>query len=150
MEEAGRTENPHLFKTADELRAAKEWKKGLEAEAKELSKTISGLEITLRNAMIEAELNQFNRHGATFYLLKQNYGSPKKGKKEELIRELRERGHGDMITESVNPQTLGCFCKEQRARNGAEKKMPEWLEACVNAYEKITVGVRISAKEEEA
>ena len=150
MKEMENMDHAHLFQVADELKAAKEWKKSLDAEARELNKTISGLELTLIHAMTEAELNHFNRHGATFYLLTQNYASPKKGQKEELMRELRARGLGDMITESVNVQTLGSFCKEQRALSGPEKKLPEWLEACVDITEKTTVGVRKSTKEDEA
>ena len=144
MHETEGPENLHLFRTADELKAAKAWKKSLDAEAKELNKTISGLEMTLISDMNEAGLHFFNRHGTTFYLITQNYASAKEGKKQDLLRELRARGLGDMITESVNVQTLGSFCKEQRALSGGEKKLPEWLDICVDAYEKVTVGVRKS------
>ena len=53
---------------------------------------------------------------------------------------MRKRGYGDMITESVNANTLSSFVKEKREENDGE--IPEWLTEVVNSYEKTTVGTR--------
>ena len=53
---------------------------------------------------------------------------------------LRAEGYGDMITETVNANSLSSFVKEQIAENGDE--LPSWLHGLVNVFEKTTVGVR--------
>ena len=57
-----------------------------------------------------------------------------------LLKALRAEGYGDMITETVNANSLSSFVKEQIAENGDE--LPGWLRGLVNVFEKTTVGVR--------
>ena len=57
-----------------------------------------------------------------------------------LFDALRAEGYGDMITETVNANSLSSFVKEQIAENGDE--LPGWLHGLVNVFEKTTVGVR--------
>ena len=61
-------------------------------------------------------------------------------RKDELFDALRAEGYGDMITETVNANSLSSFVKEQIAENGDE--LPSWLHGLVNVFEKTTVGVR--------
>jgi len=44
------------------------------------------------------------------------------------------------VQENVNANTLSSFVKEQKENN--KDTIPEWLSSVVNAYEKISVGIR--------
>ena len=122
--------------------AEKEKKKTLEAEVEEMTKTIADLDLELSDAMAEAELVHFNRNGTTFYLTSRLYASPKSGQKDDLNRALKEHGYGTLVVESVNSQTLSSFCKEQIELSGEQEKLPDWLDAVVSTFDKVTVGVR--------
>lgn len=133
-------ENNRIFQMADELKAAKEQKKELEAQIKEVNARIEALDKELSDAMADHELDKFTRNGSTFYLNSHLYASPRAGMKEELFAALIARGYGDLITQTVNANTLSSFCKEQRETNNEE--IPAWLAEVVNAHDKITVGIR--------
>lgn len=131
-----------LFDLADELKAAKDEKKELDAKVKEVNARITELDRSLSDAMAESECDKFTRNGSTFYLNSRLFASPMAGNKESMIKALKENGYGDIVTETVNANTLASFCKEQMAAN--EDELPEWLEPVVNTFEKITVGIRKS------
>ena len=133
-------ENSKIFQMADELKAAKERKKDLEAQVKEVNAKIDELDKELSDAMADQELDKFTRNGSTFYLNSLLYASPRAGMKEELFAALIAHGYGDLITQTVNANTLSSFCKEQRETNNEE--IPAWLSEVVNAHDKITVGIR--------
>lgn len=57
------------------------------------------------------------------------------GRKDELFDALRTEGYGDMITETVNANSLSSFVKEQIAENGDE--LPSWLHGLVNVGEPL-------------
>lgn len=57
-----------IFELADQLKAAKDKKKELDAEIKELGAKIDELDLALSDAMAEAECERFSRNGNTFYL----------------------------------------------------------------------------------
>ena len=108
-------DNKQIFEMADELKAAKEHKKDLEAE-------------------------KFTRNGSTFYLNSRLYASPRAEMKEAMFAALIDHGYGDLITQTVNANTLSSFCKEQREAN--KDVIPDWLAEVVNIHDKITVGIR--------
>jgi hypothetical protein len=137
--------NQKIFELADKLKAAKEQKKALEAETDDLTKTITGLDRELSDAMAEAELEHFSRNGTTFYLTSRLFASPKEGQKDGLMKALKAHGYGALVVESVNAQTLSSFCKEQIELSGEEEKLPGWLDACVSTFEKVSVGIRKGA-----
>ena len=131
-----------LFDLADELKAAKEEKKALDAQTKEVNAKIESLDRELSDAMANAECEKFTRNGSTFYLNSRLFASPMAGNKDAIIAALKENGYGDIVTETVNANTLASFCKEQMAAN--EDELPEWLTPVVNIFEKVTVGIRKS------
>ena len=90
--------------------------------------------------MAMSECDNFSRHGSTFYLKSRLYASPKAGGKDKLFSALRKNGYGSMVQENVNANTLSSFVKEQKENN--KDTIPEWLSSVVNAYEKISVGIR--------
>lgn len=135
-------DNTQIFELADKLKSAKEEKKSLDAQIKEVNATIDELDKELSDAMAEAELDKFTRNGSTFYLNTRLFASAQAGRKDALFSALREQGYGDLIQETVNANTLASFIKEQKTQNNDE--IPAWLEGVVNSYEKVSVGIRKS------
>ena len=133
-------DNTQIFKLADQLKAAKEQKKELDAQVKELGAEIDRLDLALSDAMAEAECERFSRNGSTFYLNTRLYASPVAGKKEELFAALKENGYGSIVTETVNANTLSSFVKEQMAEN--DEEVPAWLAEKISTFEKVSVGIR--------
>ena len=133
-------ENMEIFKLADELKAKKDAKKELDTRSKELGAEIEKLDLALSDAMAAAECERFSRNGNTFYLNSRLFASPAQGQKEALITALKANGYKDIVTETVNANTLASFVKEQMAQNA--DTVPGWLSPVVNTFEKITVGIR--------
>lgn len=129
-----------IFELADQLKAAKDKKKELDAEIKELGAKIDELDLALSDAMAEAECERFSRNGNTFYLNTRLYASPIAGQKEAMFQALKDKGYGEIVTETVNANTLASFVKEQMAENNDE--VPEWIAQVVNTFEKVSVGIR--------
>lgn len=129
-----------IFELADQLKAAKDKKKELESQVKELGAEIEQLDLALSDAMTEAECERFSRNGSTFYLSTRLFASPLAGEKEAMFEALKKNGYGNIVTETVNANTLASFVKEQRELNGDE--IPEWISAVVNTFEKVSVGIR--------
>ena len=136
-----------IFELADQLKAAKDKKKELDAEIKELGAKIDELgakidelDLALSDAMAEAECERFSRNGNTFYLNTRLFASPIAGQKEAMFQALKDNGYGEIVTETVNANTLASFVKEQMAENGDE--VPAWIAEVVNTFEKVSVGIR--------
>ena len=132
--------NHEIFEMADKLKAAKEHKTELETQVKEMNAQIEQLDRALSDAMAEQEVERFSHSGSTFYLNTRLYASPASGRKDALMRALKENGYGSIVVETVNAGTLSSFVKEQMAAN--EDELPAWLSDVVSVFEKTTVGVR--------
>ena len=129
-----------IFDLADQLKAAKDKKKDLDAQIKEVTAAIEQLDLALSDAMAEAECERFSRNGSTFYLNTRLFASPVAGRKEELFQALKDNGFGEIVTETVNANTLASFVKEQMSLNNDE--IPEWISEVVSTFEKVSVGIR--------
>lgn len=130
----------YIFSLADQLKELKDRKKDLEAEVKAITAEIDRLDLELSDAMAEAECERFSRNGNTFYLNTRLFASPATGRKDDMIFALKDNGYGDIVTETVNANTLASFVKEQKALNADE--VPAWLADVVNIHEKVSVGIR--------
>ncbi|MCM1530387.1 MAG: hypothetical protein NC093_10390 [Alistipes sp.] len=130
----------YIFTLADQLKELKDRKKELDAQSKTLGAEIDRLDLELSDAMAEAECERFSRNGNTFYLNTRLFASPAAGRKEDMIFALKQNGYGDIVTETVNANTLASFVKEQAVLNADE--VPAWLADVVNTYEKVSVGIR--------
>jgi hypothetical protein len=137
-------EETKLFEWADKLKALRERKDELEAELKQVNMDIDNADWHLSNLMAETETQNFTRAGTMFCLTTKTRASAKAGQKDELFAALRGEGFGDMITETVNANSLSSFVKEQIAENG--DVLPDWLSGLVSVFEKTTVGVRKAAR----
>lgn len=130
----------YIFSLADQLKELKDRKKDLEAEVKTLTAEIDRIDLELSDAMAEAECERFSRNGNTFYLNTRLFASPVAGRKDDMIFALKDNGYGDIVTETVNANTLASFVKEQKTLNADE--VPAWLTDVVNIHEKVSVGIR--------
>ena len=137
-------EETTLFEWADKLKALRDRKDELEAELKQVNMDIDNADWHLSNLMAETETQNFTRAGTMFCLTTKTRASAKAGQKDELFAALRDEGYGDMITETVNANSLSSFVKEQIAENG--DALPDWLDGLVSVFEKTTVGVRKAAR----
>ena len=133
-------ENNRIFELADTLKALKEQKKELDTQAKAITAEIERIDLDLSDAMAEAECERFSRNGSTFYLNSRLYAAPVAGRKGEMIMALKANGYGDIVTETVNANTLASFVKEQTTLN--DDVTPAWLTEVVNTFEKVSVGIR--------
>ena len=130
----------YIFELADKLKELKDCKKELETEVKNLSSEIECVDLELSDAMADAECERFSHGGSTFYLNTRLYASPVAGCRDDLIFALKNNGYSDIVTETVNANTLASFVKEQKAINADE--VPAWLADVVNIHEKVSVGIR--------
>lgn len=137
-------EETKLFEWADKLKTLRDRKDELEAELKQVNMDIDNADWHLSNLMAETETQNFTRAGTMFCLTTKTRASARAGQKDELFAALRDEGYGDMITETVNANSLSSFVKEQIAENGDE--LPDWLDGLVSVFEKTTVGVRKAAR----
>ncbi len=137
-------EETRLFEWADKLKALRDRKDELEAELKQVNMDIDNADWHLSNLMAETETQNFTRAGTMFCLTTKTRASARAGQKDELFAALRGEGYGDMITETVNANSLSSFVKEQIAENG--DALPDWLDGLVSVFEKTTVGVRKAAR----
>ena len=137
-------EENKLFELADQLKALRERKDALEAELKQVNMEIDNVDWHLSNIMAETETQNFTRAGTMFCLTTKTRASARAGQKDELFAALRDEGYGDMITETVNANSLSSFVKEQIAETG--DALPDWLDGLVSVFEKTTVGVRKAAR----
>ena len=133
--------NESLFELADRLKAAKDRKKELDAETKANNAVIEDLDRQLSEQMAEQEVDRFSRNGSLFYLSSRLFASPRAGEKEPMIAALKANGYGDLVTETVNANTLASFAKERMAESETGD-LPGWLDAVVSTFEKVSVGVR--------
>jgi len=130
-----------LFELADQLKDLTEQKNTLQADLKELNKKLEDVNGALAREMLDAELQNFQRGDRTFYLRTDLQVSDIAEMREALYQTLRDQGFGDLIKETVNPQTLKAFVKEQVA-DTEDDELPEWIAPYVRAYKQEKVGIR--------
>lgn len=128
-----------MFTLADELAELKDRKKVLDDELKAINTRIAEVEEELANKMLTEEIQSFQRSGKTFYVTTKVFASAVPERKAKLFAWLKENGFGDMVTETVNANTLSAWVREQLEES---ESLPEGLEELVNVYEKTTVGIR--------
>jgi predicted nuclease with TOPRIM domain len=133
-----------LFELADRLRELREAKVYAEQALKEVNDQLDEVDYRLSELMAETETQNFTRGGTMFYLISKTRASATADRKDELFAALRGEGYGELVTETVNANSLSAFVKEQITENG--DALPDWLRGLVNVFEKTTVGVRKAVK----
>jgi len=133
-----------MLDLADRLKELRAIKDGLAEQTRANNAEIERTELALSDHMAQEEVQSFKRAGTLFYLNSRTYASPVAGRKAELYDALRAQGFGDLITETVNANTLSSFVRERTAEN--DEQLPDWLEGRVNTFEKVSVGLKKSGK----
>jgi hypothetical protein len=128
-----------LFIVADDLVRYRDRKKEIEEALKEINALITETEEQLVSAMIEEEMQNFTRNGRQFILTNRTYANAKAGMMPAVCEWMKDNGLADMVKESVHPQTLQAWVKEQIEEAGA---LPEELSELVNVYEKSGISIR--------
>jgi flagellar basal body L-ring protein FlgH len=129
-----------LFKLSDRLVELRGERDDHEAMLSEIKSEIEQAEYRLAQAMTESETPNFTHGGSQFVLTTKTRASSVAGEKEGLFAALRANGHGDIITENVNANTLSSTVKGLIEENGDE--LPEWLTGLVNVFEKTGVTIK--------
>lgn len=140
-----------ILDLADKLKELREKKKDLDDQVKANNAEIDSIEEQLVQAMLQEEMQNFNRAGTLFYLNTKVFASAIPEKKADLYEALKENGFADVVVETVNSNTLSALVKEQIAEidevnDEGKPVLPEWLNGLVNTYEKQSVGMRKSSK----
>lgn len=94
----------------------------------------------LAQLMIEAETPKITRAGFNYSLQNKVKYSKAAGADEELFEALRAADLGDLIKETVNPQTLQGAMTNLAEENGGE--LPEEFNGLVNKYDFFDVSKR--------
>jgi len=128
-----------LFATADNLADLRDQKKKADDALKEINELISRTEEQLVAQMVEEEMQNFTRNGRQFILTNRTYANAKAGMMPAVCAWMKDNELGDMVKESIHPQTLQAWVKEQIEEVGA---LPEELEPLLNVYEKSGISIR--------
>ena len=128
-----------LFATADTLADLRDQKKKAEDALKEINEMIAQTEEQLVEQMVEEEMQNFTRNGKQFILTSRTYASAKSGMMPDICDWMKENDLADMVKESIHPQTLQAWVKEQIEEAGS---LPEKLSELVNVYEKSGISIR--------
>ena len=128
-----------LFATADTLADLRDQKKKAEDALKEINERIAQTEEQLVAAMVAEEMQNFTRNGRQFVLTSRTYANAKAGMMPAVCAWMKDNALGDMVKESIHPQTLQAWVKEQIEEVGA---LPEDLSELVNVYEKSGISIR--------
>lgn len=133
-----------MFELADRLKALRDEKKDTEQRVKELNAELDEVDAALAQLMTDTETQNFTRSGTMFCLTNTTRASATADRKDELFDALRTEGHGGLIYETVNANSLSAFVREQISEN--DDVLPDWLEGLVSVFEKTNVGVRKAAR----
>lgn len=131
-----------MFELSDQLSELKKKEAQLKKELSEINAQIKDNTKQLVEQMVNNEIQNFNRNGKVFYLVTNRYVSDVAAQREVLYRVLREQGFGDLIKETIHPQTLRAFVREQIEENNEE--LPGWLDGLVHVYEEEAVRIKNS------
>jgi len=129
-----------MFELADHLKSLRDEKKDAEQRVKDINAALEEVDAALAQLMTDTETQNFTRSGIMFCLTNTTRASATADRKDDLYDALRAEGHGGLIYETVNANSLSAFVREQMAEN--DDVLPGWLDGLVNVFEKTTVGVR--------
>ena len=129
-----------IAELADMYAQADAAKKDAEANLAEAKKTAEQLKQALMDAMLEEETTSIGRNGKKFTLVAKTKYSKRGGMDEALFEMLREQGLGDIITETVNANTLNAAMNNLAQENGGD--LPEEWQDCVSIYEYTDISMR--------
>lgn len=131
-----------MMTLADKLLTLREKKATWEEKLEILKGEIEATEQRLIETMTQTDTQNFTHSGTQFSIRTSTHASAKAGRKLDLFDALRLEGFGDLITETVNANTLTAFVKEQREANDGQ--LPEWMGDLVSVYDEKRISLRKS------
>ena len=129
-----------MFALAERFKELRDAKSASEQKTKDINAELDEVEQQLVKMMVDTETQNFTRGGTMFSLTNKTRASAVADYKDKLYRTLKRKGHGDLVYETVNANSLSAFINEQIAENGEE--LPKWLTGLVNVYPQTKVSVR--------
>ena len=129
-----------MFALAERLKMLRDEKSASEQKTKDINAELEMVEKSLAKMMVDTETQNFTRSGTMFSLTNKTRASAVADCKDKLYRALKRKGHGDLVYETVNANSLSAFVNEQLAENGEE--LPKWLNGLVNVYPQTKISVR--------
>ncbi len=129
-----------ITELARSVRRLKSRKSQLKDELADCNQAIEKQEEELAQLMMDDEMQSFKADGTLFYLITKPLASVKVENQKEFYNLLREQGHGDLVKETVNYNTLNAFVRSQISEN--KGNLPDWMAELVNVYTKTSVGMR--------
>ena len=129
-----------MFKLAERLKELREKEAQLKSELSEIKNQLNDTTNRLSEQMINQEIQNFSRNGLQFYLSTRTHVNDVAARREELFNKLKEQGYGDIVKETVHPQTLKAFVRELKEENDDE--LPDWLDGLVRIYEEDEVRMK--------
>lgn len=133
-----------MFALAERLKELRDAKSASEQKTKDINTELDEVEQELARMMVDTETQNFTRGGTMFSLTNKTRASAVADSKAKLYKALKRKGHGDLVYETVNANSLSAFVNEQIAENNEE--LPKWLNGLVNVYEQTKVSVRKAAR----
>lgn len=133
-----------MLSLVDEYRALLDRKDELAEHTKANNKAIEACRNRLAELMVNEEVEKINRSGYTYTLSPKTKYTKAAGMDEELFALLREVGLGDIITETVNAQTLSSTVNQIVEEN--DGFLPEEWEGVVNEYSFMDISRRRDAR----
>lgn len=124
---------------ADRLRALKDEKEDMDRIVRDIAASIDAAEQQLIKEIRGSGLPDYTHAGYVYTPVTKLKASVLDGQRERLHAALRKKGHGGMIYENINANTLAAFVGKQM---GKAKKLPVWLTGLVSASEQTTLSMR--------
>lgn len=127
---------------ADLYQKALDQQKAMEAALKDQKHLTEQYKESLIDAMMDEETDSIGRNGKRYTAVPKTKYSKAAGQEaqEELFQLLRESGLGDLITETVNANTLQATMRGLAEENGGE--LPEEWKDCIRTYNYVDISVR--------
>lgn len=125
---------------ADAYSEALAAQKEAETSLKDAKEVATRLKEELVEAMVLEETDSIGRNGKKYSLVGKKKYSKRAGSEEELFSLLREQGLGDIITETVNANTLNAAMNALADEMGGA--LGEEWDGCINLYEYTDISVR--------
>ncbi len=122
-----------ILQQLDHYRDLLDRKEQLAEATKENNQAIETARETLVDVMLNEEIPQISRNGYSYTLTPKTKYSKAAGQDEVLMETLRAFGLGDLIRETVNPQSLQGAMSALAEEN--DDQLPEEFEGIVNVYE---------------
>ena len=125
---------------ADNYAAAVEERKRVEAVLKGAKELEEQWKNALIDAMLEEETTSIGRNGKKFSLVEKTKYSKRAGCEAELFELLRSQGMEDIITETVNANTLNATMNDIASDH--DGTLPEVWDGCINSYAYTDISMR--------